>query len=738
MQRRDFVQVSASAAGGLLVSVALPLGARRAFAAHGTDSGAMAAPAAALGAFVEIAADGGVTIAAKNPEIGQGMKTALPLIIAEELDVPWERVRVVQADLDEARFGDQFSGGSTGISDNWESLRMAGAVARGLLLEAAAARWSVPPADCTTADGVVLHPGTGRRLDYGALAADAARRPVPAEAPRKDPARYRLIGTRVSGVENRDIVTGRARYGLDARAANMLYACVLHPPFGHRLAALDPARAERVPGVRQVVRIEPQPSPLHLRQGVVVVAESTWAAMQGQRALEARWEALPDHAVIDSAALRANMLAAVERPGEAIRNDGDVAAAFAGAARVIEATYEVPLLAHVPMEPMNCLADVRPDRAEVWGPMQNPGGVQGLVARVTGLDRAAVRVHLTRAGGGFGRRLLSDYAAEAATVSKAVGRPVQVVWTREEDLRQDFYRPCGVHRLRAALDASGRVIAWDQHLANPSRAAYALSKDPPVESELYADDFPARFLPNVRLAYTPVASGIPLGAWRSTLHSSNAFAVQSFVDELAHAQGRDPLAARLELIGAPRRLDYSGHGGPLFDTGRLAGVLRLVAERAGWSRPLGAGRARGIAGHFTFGSYAAHVVEVSRAPAGGMRIDRIVVAVDCGRVVSLSGAEAQVQGGVLDGLSAALHGQITVEEGRTVQGNFDGYRLLRLREAPPVEVVFVPSTEAPSGLGEPPVPPVAPALANAVFALTGERIRRLPMGEALEARSSRK
>ena len=736
MRRREFVRVSASAAGGLLVSVTLPRGG---FAdSAGATTGGGTATSVALGGFVEIAADGTITIAAKNPEIGQGMKTALPLIVAEELDVPWERVRVVQADLDEARYGEQFSGGSTGISENWERLRTAGAVARLMLVEAAAARWGVAPADCTTGEGAVMHATTGRRLDYGALAADAARRAVPGEARRKDPARYRLVGTRVSGVENPGIVTGRAGYGMDARVPGMLFACVLHPPFGHRLAALDSARAEQVPGVRRILRIEPQPSPLHLRQGVAVVADSTWAAMQGQRALVARWVQVPDQPVIDSAALRTRMLDAVGRPGKAIRSDGDVDAALAGAARTIEATYEVPLLAHAPMEPMNCLADVRADRAEVWGPMQDPAGVQGLVARVTGLDLAAVRVHLTRAGGGFGRRLLSDYGAEAATVSKAMGRPVQIVWTREEDLRQDFYRPCGMHRLRAALDASGRLIAWDQHLANPSRYAYALAKRPPVDSELYPDDFPARFLPHVRLAYTPVESGIPLGAWRSTLHSSNAFAVQSFVDELAHAQDRDPLELRLELIGAPRRLDYAGHGGPVFDTDRLAGVLRLAAHKAGWSRPLEAGRARGIAGHFTFGSYAAHVVEVSRDPAGGVRIDRIVAAVDCGQVVNLSGAEAQVQGGTLDGLGAALYGEITIQGGRADQSNFDGYRLLRLREAPRVEVHFVPSEEPPTGLGETAVPPVAPALANAVFALTGERVRRLPMAKALGEMSGRK
>jgi isoquinoline 1-oxidoreductase beta subunit len=539
-------------------------------------------------------------------------------------------------------------------------------------------------------------------------------------------------------VDNRSIVTGRAQYGLDAHLPGMLYACVLHPPFGHRLASLDTSRAERMPGVRRIVRLDAQPSPLHLRQGIAVLADSTWTAMQGQRALEPRWEPLADHPPIDSDTLRARMLEAIEQPGEAIRNDGNVAEALAAAARTLEATYELPLLAHVPMEPMNCLADVRKDRAEIQGPMQNPGGLQALVARLTGLDRTAVRVRLTRAGGGFGRRLLSDYGAEAAMISQAAGRPVQVVWTREEDLRQDFYRPCAVHRLRAAVDTHGRVTAWDQRLANPSRAAYALSKDPPVESELYADDFPATSLPNVRLGYTPVASGIPLGAWRSTLHSSNAFAVQSFVDELAHALGRDPLELRLELIGAPRRIDYKGHGGPIFDTGRLIGVLKLAAERAGWGTPLAKGRARGLAGHFTFGSYAAHVVEVSRDPAAGVRVDRVVVAVDCGRVVNLSGAEAQAQGGVLDGVSAALFGEVTVHGGRTDQGNFDSYRLLRMREAPRIEVHFVGSTESPSGLGEAPLPPVAPALANAVFALTGERVRRLPLAKALQELARRR
>ncbi len=711
MQRRDFLQVTATAAGGLLVLSTLPR------TMHGLAGGS-------LGAFVEIGPDGIVTIAAKNPEIGQGVKTALPLIVAEELDVTWDRVRVVQADLDR-RYGDQYAGGSDAVSENFDGLRQAGATARNLLVAAAGAGWGGAADTCHTEPGLVIHAPTGRRLGYGALAAEAARLPVPEKVALKPRSAYRLIGTRIRATDQPAIATGRVSYGIDTRVPGMLRASVLHPPFGHRLASLDSSAGQRVPGVKRVVRIDPLPSPLHLRQGVAVVADSTWAAIQGVRALQTTWERVAGPPV-DSEAIRDAMHRAVLRPGEPVRSEGDVDRALAGAARVVEATYELPLLAHVPMEQINCLADVRPGRAEVWGPMQDPDGVRELTARVTGLPITAIAVHMTRSGGGFGRRLMSDYGAEAAYLSKAIGAPVQVLWTREEDLSQDFYRPCAVHRLRAGLDASGRVVAWDHRMANPSRYAYAENGQPPVVSELYPDDFPAGFIPDFRLAYTHIPCGIPGGAWRSTLHSPNAFAVQSFVDELAHASGKDPLMLRLKLLGPPRRLDYKGHGGPVFDTGRLTGVLRLVAEKAGWGSPLPAGRARGIAAHFTFGSYAAHVVEVARAP-DGFRVERVVVAMDCGLVVNRSGAEAQVQGGVIDGISAALYGGVTVEGGRVRETNFDRYRLTRMREAPRVETWFVSSEAPPSGLGEPPVPPVAPALAGAVFALTGERPRRLPL-----------
>jgi isoquinoline 1-oxidoreductase beta subunit len=509
----------------------------------------------------------------------------------------------------------------------------------------------------------------------------------------------------------------------------MRFACVARAPFGAEPDRIDDSAALKVPGVRRVVRIEGRPNPMQLRPGVAVVADSTWSAIQGRQALGVTWKQA-DSRTNGSSRLREEMAAALQKDGQPIRNDGDVAAALAKAERVVTATYELPFLSHTPMEPMNCVADVRADRCEVWGPMQNPGGLRELVAAVTGLDPSAVTVHMTRSGGGFGRRLLSDYGAEAALLSKAIGAPVQLFRTREDELQHDYYRPAGMHRFRAGL-VGGRVTAWDHHLANPSRYAYADPKRNPVESELYQDDPPAGLLAHVRIAYTLTPSAIPGGAWRATLNSANAFAVQSFLDELAHEAARDPLELRLELLGAPRRLPYSGHGGPEIDTGRLAGVLRLAAEKAGWSDPPPAGRARGIAAHFTFGSYVAEVAEVSRTTEGAVRVDRIVAAVDCGRVVNLAGAEAQVQGGVLDGLGAALHGEITVEEGRVQQENFHQYRLLTMAEAPRVEVHFLEGSDEPTGLGEPPLSPVAPAVANAIFALTGQRIRRLPLNPAL-------
>ena len=715
--RREFLTVAMTTAGGLLLGIRSEGAPRRLDPLRPAPVG--------LTAFVEIAPDGTVIITAKSPEIGQGVKTSLPMIVAEELDVDWKRVRVVEAPFDEMRFGSQGVGGSTSVSENWLLLRRAGATARHLLVGAAAVRWGVDRSSLTTEAGAVIHARSGRRATYGALAAAAARLPVPTEVMLKSPSAFRLIGRRIAPADAADLVTGRARYGLDARVPGMRYACIARAPFGARLQDVRDSAALDTPGVQRVIPVEGSRNPTGVRPGIAVVADSTWAAIRGCRALGVTWE---EAASAGTAELASGLAAALERGGKVVRNDGNVDAAFAAAARTVEAVYELPFLAHVPLEPPNCIADVRVDRCEVWVPTQDPGDVRAIVAATTGLPPDRVTVHPTRCGGGFGRRLMVDYAGEAALLSQRAGAPIQVIWTREDDLSHDFYRPACRHRLRAALDGSGRVTAWAQHLANPSRYAYAgATRVGPEASEMYADDFPAACVPNLRYEYTNVDTPIPRGAWRSTLHSANAFAVQSFMDEVAAAAGRDPLAFRLDWLGGPRELQYHDHGGPVFDPGRLAGVLRLAADRAGWGAPLPAGRARGIAGHFTFGSYAAEVVEVSLDPAAEFRVDRVVAAVDCGTVVNRSGAEAQVEGGILEGLCAALYGEITVERGRVRETNFDAYRWLRIGEAPRIEAHFVENGEPPRGLGEPPVPPVAPALANALFALTGRRVRRLPL-----------
>ena len=711
MRRRTFLAASLSASGAFLLTL------RRSQAQQG---------AAAIGPFVRIDPDGAVTIMGKNPEIGTGVKTSLPMIIAEELDVEWSRVRVEQAPLD-MKYGDQFTGGSTGVWTNWNELRRAGAAARAMLVTAAATRWSVEPASCATDGGFVIHQTSGRRLGYGALAADAAHMQVPREVTLKERSRYRIVGKRIHDVDTAEIARGRVTYGLDVRFPGMKYAAVARPPFGAKVVSFDPAPALAVPGVRQVVRITGLQNPTDMQDGVAVIADNTWAAFQGRAALRVTWDESTS-ASESTTRLFERCREALRGPGETVlRTDGDVNAVMAAAAamRTLEAQYEVPFLAHVPMEPVNCTAWVHDGRCEVYGPMQNPEGARDLAAQVTGIPAAQVSVRMARSGGGFGRRLMSDYAGEAAFLSKESGTPVQVVRSREDDITHDYYRPAGIHHFRAALGADGRISAWSHHLANTSRYAYALRENP-SQSELYRDDIPAACVPNFRLAHTNIQSAIPAGAWRATLHSSNAFAVQGFLDEIAHLAGRDPLEFRLELLGEDRDLRYRDHGGPVLSTARLKGVLRLAAERAGWGSPAPSGIGRGIAAHFTFSGYVGVVAEVAVVD-NEIRVRKLVAAVDSGLIVNPNGAEQQVVGGLLDGVQAALRGVINVENGRTREKNFGDYRLLRINEVPTIEVHFVESPHPPTGLGEPGVSPVAPAIANAVFKATGQRLRRLPL-----------
>lgn len=738
ISRREFIWLGGNAGAGLVLALVLP-DARR--LARRLTSGAAPGPAEprafAPDAFVQIARDGSVTITVHRPEMGQGVRTALPMLVAEELEVPWEAVRVVQADLDPDRYGDdQWTGGSAVVRQSWEPLRRVGAVARAMLVGAAARRWGVEPAACRAESGAVVHAASGRRLSYGELAEAARAIPVPADVPLKPPSAFRVIGTRRRSVDAPAIVDGSMHFGIDVRVPGMLFAVVERSPvFGGRPVRVDDARARAVPGVRAVVTIDADAMPDFADNapkppnGVAVVATSTWAAMQGRRALRVEWDARGGEAESTDALRRAAVAAAAAPARWVIRDDGDATRALAGAARSIEAVYEIPFVAHTPMEPMNCTADVRADRCEIWAPTQNPAGARDAAQRLTKLEPGAIAVHPIRMGGAFGRRFYADYVAEAVHVSRAARAPVQVVWTREDDVRHDYYRPNGYHVLRGAVDAEGWPVAWTHRLVNASRDHYlggSADRDP---GELSAWDFPAGFVPNFRLEYTPLQSRIPRGQWRAVEDSQNVFVVQSFLDELAHLARRDPLALRLAMLEPARELKYYDK---TWDTGRLAAVLRLAAERGGWGTPLPAGRGRGLACSYANSAYVAHVCEVETTDTT-VRVLRVVTAVDCGIVVNPQGAEAQVQSAILYGLSAALGQEITVKDGRVRQGNFDDFPAVRIGEAPRMEVYFVPSDQPVRGLGEGPLPGIGPAVGNAIFAASGRRVRKLPVGPGSRA-----
>lgn len=721
ISRRSFVAGTATAGAGLLIGVRFPV---LLHAQENEKAGKKAAPNP-FDAYVHVKPDGKISLIVAKSEMGQGIKTGLAMILAEEAEVDFNSVNVEQAETRPDLYTHMGTGGSHSTRQNYDSLRRAGATVRELMIAAAAEKWKVPKKRCEAKKGTVVHEDSSRQASYGELIDAAMKLPVPDQekVELKDEADFELIGHATPRVDIPSKVNGSAGFGLDVRVPDMLFAVVARcPTFGGKPAKFDAAKAKTLPGVRDVFEIPAFGADKFTAGGVVVVADSTWAAMQGRDALQISW--YRGGAVSEtSAGLYAALREAAQKSGKRVRNDGDVEKVLSNGAKKIDALYEMPLLAHATMEPMNITVHARGSEAEVWAPTQSPDWVQGTVAEVLGLKPDKVIVHTTLMGGGFGRRYIADFPAEAAQIAKVVGKPVQLVWSREDDMTHDFYRPATCHRMQGAVDTNGKPSAWFHTMASTSIKGYWDPKADAAEDEIGGAKQMPYAIPNVRLEFNPVASAVPRAWWRSVENSFNGFVVESFIDELAAAAATDPFEFRRSLL--VKSANWKANDEDDADPARLRAVLELAAEKAGWGKPLPKGIGRGIAAFCSFGSYFAEVAEVT-VKGSDFKIDRIVAAVDCGQIVNPESVRSQTEGAIVYGLSAALKNEITIKNGAVEQTNFDGYDPIRINEAPPIEVHLVNSKEEPGGMGEPALPPAAPAVANAIFAASGQRLRKLP------------
>lgn len=724
IDRRTFLRVSALAGGGLMLGIHTNIP-KAALAAQGGRPGeATLRPAD----FISIAPDGLITITARNPEHGQSVHNMLPMLVAEELDVEWRDVRIARAEVD-SKYGIQFTGGSLSTPNNWEPMRQVGAAARQMLIGAAAREWGVAAEQCTTAAGRVIHRATSRSLGYGELATKAAALPVPdfKSLKLKDPRDYRIVGTTTRGAETKDISTGKPIFGIDVTIPGMLYAVYQRSPvYGGRAISANLDAIRSMKGVKHAFIVEGKPIPKGyvnllnddpgLVAGVAIVADSWWAAQSARARLEVKWDDGPWAKQESSEIARRADEISHQPAARTLRRDGDVEVAFGRSdVRVVEARYVFPFIAHAPLEPQNCTAHFRDGKVELWSTSQTPQIGRTIVARLFGLPESNVRMHQVRGGGGFGRRLYNDSLCEAAWISREVGAPVKLLWTREDDMRHDYYRSGGFQYLKGAVDTGGRIVAWQDHFVG-----FGEGETFTHSGQIDGGEFPARFVPNFLMQSSVMPLGLRTGALRAPRSNVYSWVFQSFIDELAHAANRDPVEFRLDLLAA-------GTPGGL-DPARMSGVVRLAAEKSGWGkRTLPKGTAMGIGFHYSHRGYFAEIAEVTVLADKKVRVNKVWVAGDIGsQIINPGAAENLTQGAVIDGMSEMLQ-EITLKDGRVVQSNYHQHPLVRMSQAPAIEVHFLKSNNPPTGLGEPALPPILPAISNAIFTACGERIRTLPI-----------